>query len=124
MATFSFDSIKVWHIDFSSNDKRLDISMKRDIQQANVLSLLILPGNKYIVMGTKEGDLLLYNLAEAAFCQQIEGAHKKEIWELAMHSSPQIKNSRGELIVASASADNSIKFWNLTQSHNTGIVKL
>ena len=57
-------------------------------QQTNVLSLLILPGNKYIVMGTKEGDLLLYNLAEASFCQQIEGAHKKEIWELAMHSSP------------------------------------
>lgn len=88
MATYSFDSIKVWHIDFSANDKKLDISMKRDIQQTNVLSLLILPGNKYIVMGTKEGDLMLYNLAEAAFCQHIDGAHKKEIWELAMHSSP------------------------------------
>ena len=45
-----------------------------------------------------------------------ENAHKKEIWELAMHTSPQIKNSSGELLVASASADQTIKFWNLTQS--------
>jgi hypothetical protein len=53
-----------------------------------VLSLLILPGNKDLVMGTKEGNILLYDLAEADFSQTIEGAHKKEIWELAMHSSP------------------------------------
>lgn len=87
--------------------------MKRDIRHTNVLSLLILPGNKYLVMGTKDGDILLYDLADAAFCQQIDGAHKKEIWELAMHSSPQVKNAKGQLLIASASADNSIKFWNL-----------
>ena len=74
---------------------------------------MILPGNKYLVMGTKEGDILLYDLAEAAFTQQIEGAHKKEIWEMAMHSAPQIKNAQGKLLIASASADYSIKFWNL-----------
>lgn len=72
-----------------------------------------MPGNKYLVMGTKEGDILLYDLAQAAFVQSIEGAHKKEIWELAMHSSPQIKNASGKLLIASASADYSIKFWNL-----------
>jgi hypothetical protein len=46
-------------------------------------------------MGTKEGHLMLYDLVESAFIQQIDNAHKKEIWELAMHTSPQIKNSRG-----------------------------
>jgi U3 small nucleolar RNA-associated protein 12 len=87
-----------------------------------VLSLLILPGNKYIVMGTKEGDLLLYDLNQALTIQTIDGAHKKEIWELAMHSSPQIKDARGQLLIASASADHSIKFWNLTQSQHSGKV--
>lgn len=76
--------------------------------------MLILPGNKYLVMGTKEGDLMLYDVAQTQMVQTIDDAHKKEIWELAMHTSPQIKNSKGQLLIASASADNSIKFWNLT----------
>lgn len=76
--------------------------------------MLILPGNKYLVMGTKEGFLMLYDINESKFEQQIENAHKKEIWELAMHTAPQIKNSKGQLLIASASADNTIKFWNLT----------
>ena len=57
-------------------------------------------------------------------CQRIDGAHKKEIWELAMHTNPQIKDAKGDLIIASASADNFIKFWNLTQSKQTGEVSL
>ena len=59
------------------------------------MSLLILPGNKYLVMGTKEGYLMLYDINETKFVQQIENAHKKEIWELAMHTAPQIKDARG-----------------------------
>ena len=88
MVSYSFDSIKVWKVDFNSLHNPLAINQKWDIKQPYVLSLLILPGNKYLVMGTKEGDILLYDLAEAALSQSIEGAHKKEIWELAMHSSP------------------------------------
>lgn len=66
---------------------------------------------------------MLYDINETKFVQQIENAHKKEIWELAMHTAPQIKDARGQLLIASASADNTIKFWNLTQS-STGTVKL
>jgi hypothetical protein len=50
--------------------------------------MLILPGNKYLVMGTKEGYLMLYDINESKFEQQIENAHKKEVWELAMHTNP------------------------------------
>lgn len=71
-------------------------------------------------MGTKDGDLALYDLTMMSFIQEIDGAHKKEIWELAMHSSPQIKNSKGQLMIASASADQSIKFWNVVQG-STGV---
>ena len=46
-------------------------------------------------MGTKEGYLMLYDINETKFEQQIENAHKKEIWELAMHTAPQIKDARG-----------------------------
>lgn len=62
MATYSFDTVNVWQIDFAANAKTLDVKFKQSINQINVLSLLILPGNKYIVMGTKEGDLMLFDL--------------------------------------------------------------
>ena len=78
--------------------------------------MLILPGNKFLCMGTKDGDLMLFDLNESQFCQVIDGAHKKEVWELAMHTSPQIKNAKGQLLIASGSADKTVKFWNLVQS--------
>ena len=88
------------------------------------MCLLILPGNKYLVMGTKEGALCLYDLNQGQSCQIVDSAHKKEIYELAMHTAPQIKNSKGQLLIASASADQSIKFWNLAESSSTGKRKL
>ena len=87
MASFSFDSVKLWSIDFNSNQKSLEIKLKQSIKVANVLSLLILPGNKYLVLATKEGLLLLYDVQQSDFVQTVE-AHKKEVWELAMHTSP------------------------------------
>ena len=88
MATFSFDSVKVWQINFSAQNESLDITFKQNIDILNVLSMLILPGNKFLVLGTKEGDLILFDLDKASVIQTVDSAHKKEIWELAMHSSP------------------------------------
>jgi len=32
MATFSFDSVKVWQIDFSAHEKNLNITIKANIE--------------------------------------------------------------------------------------------
>lgn len=124
MVTSSFDSLNIWSIDFNASKNSLHVDLKQNIVQANILSVLILPGNKYVLMGSKDGTLMLFDINQAKMIQTIDNAHKKEIWELAMHSSPQIKNSKGELLIASASGDHSIKFWNLVQSASTGVVKL
>ena len=62
MATASYDSVKVWKIDFSSQQERLDVKCSLSIPFQNVSSLLILPGNKNLVLGTKEGVIALYDL--------------------------------------------------------------
>ena len=49
----------------------------------------------------------------------IEQAHTKEVWELAMHTNPQVRDARGNLLIASASSDKTIKFWTLIQSAKT-----
>jgi len=76
--------------------------------------VLILPGNNYVVLGTKEGSLMLYDIQSAEIIYTEEkNAHQKEIWELAMHTNPQVADARGNLMIASASSDKHIKFWTL-----------
>ena len=89
LATYSFDSVKVWKIDFMAQQEQLKLSCSHSFDQQNVLSLVILPGNKYVVMGTKEGSILLYDLQSNDLIQEITDlAHTREVWELAMHTNP------------------------------------
>jgi len=55
--TNSFDSVKVWSVDLFMYSQRnnLQIQAKQSLDESNVLSMAILPGNKYMVLGTKEG---------------------------------------------------------------------
>jgi U3 small nucleolar RNA-associated protein 12 len=63
-ATNSFDSVKVWSVELNANleDGGLDIDCKQTLEETNVLSMAMLPGNKYLVLGTKEGQMCLYEL--------------------------------------------------------------
>ena len=56
-ATNSFDSVKVWTVDLYRYAQRnsLQISAKLSLDEPNVVSMAILPGNKYMILGTKLG---------------------------------------------------------------------
>ena len=51
-------------------------------------------------------------------------AHQKEIWEIAYHTNPESKALRGSLLICTASADRTLKFYTLAQSGETGDVQL
>ena len=87
------------------------------------MSMAILPGNKYMVLGTKEGQLLLWQLNTNTIVQRIQ-AHQKEIWEISYHTNPDSKALRGSMLIGTASADRTIKFYTLSQSTETGDVEL
>ena len=56
-ATNSFDSVKVWNVDLhtAQSGNGLNIECKQSLEEPNVLSMAILPGNKYLCLGTKDG---------------------------------------------------------------------
>jgi U3 small nucleolar RNA-associated protein 12 len=116
-ATHSFDSLKVWSVDlFSANQKgEFTIQCKQSLNEANILSATILPGNKYIVLGTKSGQIALYDANTNLVMQRLQ-AHSREVWEVSYHTNPE--GLKGSLLVASASADKSIKFHTLAQKGN------
>ena len=88
-ATNSFDSVKVWSVDLFmySQKNNLEVQCKQSLEEQNVLSMTILPGNKFMVLGTKEGQLMLYDLSQNAVIQRLQ-AHQKEIWEISYHTNP------------------------------------
>ena len=123
-ATNSFDSVKVWSVDLFmySQKNNLEVQCKQSLAEQNVLSMCILPGNKFIVLGTKEGQVMLYDLNQNTIVQRLQ-SHQKEVWEISYHTNPQSKAVKGSMLIATASSDRSIKFYTLAQS-GLGDVKL
>lgn len=73
-ATNSFDSVKVWSVDLFmySQKNKLEVQCKQSLEEQNVLSMCILPGNKFIVLGTKEGQVMLYDLNQNTIVQRLQ----------------------------------------------------
>lgn len=62
-ATNSFDSVKIWQVDLApQNHTGYQIECKSSLDEMNVMTMAMLPGDKYLVLGTREGILSLYEL--------------------------------------------------------------
>ena len=61
-----------------------------------------LPGDRQLAVGTKSGELLIYDLASSALVETIQ-AHSATLW--SMHLS---RDGQG---LVTGSADKDVKFW-------------
>ncbi|KAI9745193.1 MAG: hypothetical protein M1818_001471 [Claussenomyces sp. TS43310] len=94
LASCSNGSLKVWNVRTRSCVRTFDCGY--------ALCCSFLPGDKIAVVGTKTGDLELFDVASAAMLDTVK-AHEGAIWTLQVHPD-------GRSIV-SGSADKSAKFW-------------
>ncbi|CZT48017.1 probable DIP2-Dom34p-interacting protein [Rhynchosporium secalis] len=95
LASASNGGLKIWNV-----RKRTCI---RTFECGYALCCAFLPGDKIVVIGTKTGDLELFDIASASKLDQVE-AHEGAVWSLQVHPD-------GRSIV-SGSADKTAKFWN------------
>ncbi len=77
-------------------------SCLQTLESGYVLCSSFLPGNQHIVLGTKTGDLQLYDMASSSLIEEIH-AHEGPIWSL------QILPDRSGMITGSQ--DKLVKFW-------------
>ena len=75
----------------------------RTFECGYALACKFLPGGALVVLGTKTGDLHLYDLASSTLLNTIEGAHSGAIWSLDMTTD-------GKRLVT-GSADKTVCFW-------------
>ncbi|KAJ4363720.1 beta transducin [Ascochyta clinopodiicola] len=95
LASASSGGLKIWNIKTQN--------CLRTLECGYALCCAFLPGDKIVVVGTKEGHLELYDIAASSLLDKIE-AHEGAVWTLQVHPD-------GKSLI-SGSADKSVKFWN------------
>lgn len=111
--TVSKNSAKVWNVMNRSCIRSLTLNSsnnQKEILGRYGLCSVFLPGNSHIVIGTKEGYLLIIDIAsgDVVFSNK---AHEKEIWSIDMK---KISADGDESIaIITGSADRNVKFWDI-----------
>lgn len=94
LATASHGSLKIWNAKTQSCLRTLDCGY--------ALCLAFLPGDKIVVVGTREGTLEVFDIAASTLLDTIN-AHERDIWSLAVQP-----DGKG---LVTGSADKSAKIW-------------
>ncbi|KAB8271899.1 hypothetical protein BDV30DRAFT_212909 [Aspergillus minisclerotigenes] len=95
LASASNGSLKIWNVRTQS--------CLRTLECGYALCSAFLPGDKIVVVGNKDGQLEVFDIASSTLLDTIN-AHDGPVWSLHVH--PDGKS------VVSGSADKSAKFWN------------
>ena len=95
LASAANGSLKIWNIRTSA--------CIRTFECGYALCCAFLPGDKVVVVGTKEGELQLYDVASAVLLESVDAHEGSAIWSLQVH--PDGKS------VVSGGADKAARFW-------------
>jgi U3 small nucleolar RNA-associated protein 12 len=95
LASASNGGLKVWNVRTKN--------CLRTFECGYALCCAFLPGDQIVVVGTKSGDLEMFDLISATMIDTVK-AHEGPVWSLQVHPDGRS--------LASGSADKLVKFWN------------
>ena len=95
LASASSGALKIWNVRTQSCIRTLECGY--------ALCATFLPGDKIVILGNREGELEIFDIASSAIIDTIK-AHEGPIWTLHVHPDGRS--------VATGSADKSAKFFN------------
>ncbi|KAK4565422.1 beta transducin [Recurvomyces mirabilis] len=95
LASASAGQLKVWNLKTQS--------CLRTIDCGQALCSAFLPGDGIVLLGTKTGDLEMYDVSASTLIESIPAHEGQAIWTLAVHPDGRS--------VVTGSADKSAKFW-------------
>ena len=95
LASASSGGLKIWNVKTQN--------CLRTLECGYALCCAFLPGDKIVVVGTKDGDIELYDIAASSLLDKIS-AHEGAVWTMQVHPD-------GKSLIT-GSADKSVKFWN------------
>ncbi|KAH9482937.1 putative WD repeat-containing protein C3D6.12 [Psilocybe cubensis] len=102
LASGSNGSVKIWNMKTTQ--------CIRTIECGYAICSTFLPGDRHIAVGTKSGEILIYDIASSTLIETIK-AHTATVWSMHVRSD-------GEALVT-GSADKDVKFWSIEQKDAT-----
>lgn len=108
--TVSKNIAKVWNVKSRSCLRSLPLASVSSKKEGSYgLCSVFLPGDTHVVIGTREGYLLIVDIAsgEVVFTEK---AHEKEIWSIDI-KKPSGYNDDESIGLVTGSADKMVKFW-------------
>jgi len=127
--TVSKNIAKVWNVGNRSCLRSLPLTSSKSSKRGSTsssygLCSVFLPGNTHVVVGTREGYLLVIDIASGDIVFT-EKAHEKEIWSIDIKKPPSFGSgsnqydiadynddeASGSIAIVTGSADKNVKFW-------------
>ncbi|KAJ3723082.1 WD40-repeat-containing domain protein [Lentinula raphanica] len=96
LASASNDSLKIWNMKTTACIRTMDCNQ--------AICSTFLPGDRHIVVATKTGELLIYDVASSSLIETVK-AHTGTIWSLHVRADG--------LALVTGSADKDVKFWEM-----------
>ncbi|KAI0269170.1 WD-repeat-containing protein [Gloeopeniophorella convolvens] len=96
LASASNGSLKIWNTRTTG--------CIRTLECGHSVCSTFLPGDRYVAIGTKSGELQVYDLSSSTLVETIK-AHTGTLWSLHVRPDQQV--------LVTGSADKDIKFWNI-----------
>jgi len=115
--TVSKNCFKIWNP--SRRTCTQSISSSVNEVSLYVLCVSFLPGNSHVVAGTREGHILLLDVASGELVLAVEKAHQEAIWSIDVKTSVVMQSI---VSVATGSADKFVKFWDIETKEDEGIL--
>ena len=116
--TVSKNAVKVWNV--ARRKCVHSVSHSIDGRTFYGLCATYLPGNSHIIVGTREGHLLLLDVAAGDYALANEKAHDQAVWSLDLRRSTDFHQA---ISLVSGSADKTVKLWQIeTNDDETPIV--
>ncbi|KZO97954.1 WD-repeat-containing protein [Calocera viscosa TUFC12733] len=96
LASASNGALKIWNVK--------TLACIRTMECGYAICSTFLPGDRQVAVGTKSGEMLLYDIASSALVETIK-AHNGTVWSIDVRP-----DGKG---LVSGSADKDVKFWDL-----------
>jgi len=104
LATVDDSEVKVWNFEKG----RCVATISLPSHSNGGLCLSFLPKDRQIVVGTRNGSLVIVDVPTCSIAETVKGAHQGAIWALQL-------NQRGK-VLATGGADKVVNFWDLIKS--------
>jgi U3 small nucleolar RNA-associated protein 12 len=115
--TVSKSVTKVWNVNNRSCLRSLPLASSPSGSSSYYgLCSTFLPGNTHVVIGTREGHLLVLDVASGDIVYVEENAHDGAIWSLDLRR-PNLEHDE-PITIVTGSADKMVKFWDVERQED------